>query len=147
MKPREDPSPILNKIKAEHKDMRELLRELHRILDERLDPTRAITAIGEFVAYLREHFKHEDEDGFFAEITEVAPRLSSRAEATSHEHVDLLTVMQAFDAKVRNTQGSASWWDEIGQEFHRLAKELMHHERREQELLQEAYLDDIGAGD
>lgn len=147
MKPREDSSPVLNKIEAEHKDMREHLRELHRILDTRADPIRAITAIGAFVACLREHFRHEDEGGFFAEITEVAPRLSSRAEAVSHEHAGLLTIMEAFDAKVRDTQDSSAWWNETSQEFHRLIKELMHHERREQELLQEAYLDDIGTGD
>ena len=147
MNSQDDSSPVFRNIEAEHQSMRELLKELHHVFDARVDPAGVIQAIGEFVAYLGEHFEHEDKDGFFEEITEVAPRLSRRVEAVSHEHVQLLATAQAFEAHVRDTQGSSSWWDEISQEFHRMVTALMDHERRERKLLREAYLDDIGTGD
>jgi hypothetical protein len=43
--------------------------------------------------------------------------------------------------------GSESWWRELNSRFHVFSKELMHHEGEENQLLQEAYQDDIGSKD
>lgn len=141
-------SPIFQQIDDEHHQMRELVGNLHRMLDQRSDPAAAMQAMDAYVQYLHDHFQHEDDGGFFDGITNIAPRLSERANAVSHEHEQLLSSATVFRDTLRSTQSpSATWWDEFEQGFHRLAKALMQHERREQELLQEAFLDDIGTGD
>jgi hypothetical protein len=43
--------------------------------------------------------------------------------------------------------GSAEWWQNLDEAFHGLSKDLMHHENHENQILQDAYTDDIGAGD
>ncbi len=143
-----DQSPIFGDIDAEHGKMRHILGDLHSMVEDRRATKDAIvSALDSFVEYLRDHFAHEDEGGFFQEITAIAPRLSGRANAIGREHVELLAAMEAYRDTAKAGTADSAWWDHLDKEFHRLMKDLMQHEHREQNLLQEAFHDDIGAGD
>ena len=141
-------SPIFDGIAAEHARMPELLSELHTLIASRAElPSTVGKAIDTLVVFLREHFRHEDEDGFFDEITIRAPRLLTRAREVSREHLGILAGMEAFRDVALMGDGSESWWDLLDREYHRLMKDLMHHEHQERELLQDTYTDDVGTGD
>ena len=141
-------SPIFEHIAADHARMPDLLNELHRIINDRAEAPKTIAAaIGSFMDYLRDHFEHEDNGGFFDELATQAPRLLDRARDVSGEHAGLLVTMKAFRDSATTGDATEAWWDKMDQEFQRVMKELMHHEQRERELLQDAFVDDIGTAD
>ena len=144
----DDSPPIFERIVGEHANLRDLLGEMHRIIAGRSESVdNVVKSLDSLIDYLRRHFQHEEDGGFFGEIAALAPRLSERAEEVCREHVELLTAIESFRDTARGGTATGAWWERLNSEFHRLMKDLMHHERREQDLLQEAFNVDIGTGD
>jgi iron-sulfur cluster repair protein YtfE (RIC family) len=144
----EDLHPIFRDVDVEHAEMRELLANVHRVLaDQNQSSSEVVAMLDSLFGFLKAHFQHEDEGGFFDQITEQSPRLSDRAEEVQQEHATLLTEFQTLRALAERGGGDAAWWSQLNSEFHRLCKQLMHHEHREEDLLQESFNDEIGTGD
>ena len=83
----------------------------------------------------------------FDEIIEQAPRLADQAGQLCQEHVQLMEAMDQLNQLAGTQTGSAEWWQQLADRFHLLSKDLMHHEHKENELLQDAYENDIGSKD
>jgi len=138
---------IHERIQREHDALRELLGKVHRTLTKRRESVANVSEMLQSLhRHVRTHFDEEEQGGFFEEIVSQAPRLSTRAETIQGEHArlnnDLLElIVCADDAK------SEDWWQNLEAKFHEFSKELMRHESKENELLLEAYSDDIGAAD
>lgn len=149
MNRKEDLHPIFGEIDLEHAEMRKLLRSVHSILADRSrDASEVASVVDSFLAFLKQHFEHEDQGGgFFDQISEQTPRLSERADEVRHEHADLLDDFQALKHLADAKTADAAWWDQLNSRFQSISKELMHHERREEDLLQESFNEDIGTGD
>ncbi len=135
-------------IAREHKRLSSHLGTLLRILTER---QRASVEIAVEFEKLKDelvhHFHEEDDGGFFEGIVDHAPRLSERIAALREEHVQLLEQLNELQAKADVPSASLEWWEDMEHSFHEFSCELMRHEHRENEILQEAYGVDIGAQD
>jgi iron-sulfur cluster repair protein YtfE (RIC family) len=134
-------------IQREHEELRGLLGEIHRVLSERLE---SVANVSEMLAslskHIETHFSEEEVDGFFDDIVEQAPRLSTRTSALRNEHVRLLESVRAL-AGLARSEDCRDWWEQLERKFHTFSKELMQHEGSENELLQDSLEDDIGAQD
>jgi hemerythrin len=140
--------PIFRDIDVEHAEMRTLLASVHRSFTDRSQSVTEVTSmLDSFIDFLKAHFVHEDEGGFFTQITEQSPRLSERAEAVRTEHSALLTECKNFRALADKGNIDDAWWNDLTAAFLQLSKHLMQHEHREQDLLQESFNDEIGTGD
>lgn len=144
----DDRHSIFRDIDVEHNQMRTLLASVHRVLTDRSHSVgEVVTALESLSEFLRAHFLHEDEGGFFEQITEQAPRLSERAQAVQQEHAALLVDLKSMQQFAAEGTTEDAWWKQLDAEFHRLSKKLMDHEHNEQDLLQRSFTDEIGTGD
>ncbi len=92
---------------------------------------------------LAEHFAEEERGGFVPHAAALAPRLTLRARRVLSQH-DLLRVELS---KVVSTlaRGTADW-GQVREGFEAFTALLLEHEERENELINEAHLDDLGGG-
>ncbi len=83
-------------LQQEHAELRELLGNIHRVLSERLESVARVSEmLASLSSHIEAHFKEEEVAGFFDEIVEHAPRLSSHTEALRSEHTQLLAAVCA----------------------------------------------------
>lgn len=144
----DDLHPIVRDVDNEHAQMRKLLADFHDVLTEKTKSSAdVVSMLDSFFEFLKGHFQHEDDGGFFDLITEQTPRLSERADEVQKEHATLLSEFQSLRTLADQGEADEAWWSKLDTEFHRLSKQLMHHEHREQDLLQESFNEEIGTGD
>jgi iron-sulfur cluster repair protein YtfE (RIC family) len=138
----------MDQIRQEHEELRETLGKIHRTLGKR---EAAVAAVAEMLSLLGDdvetHFSDEETTGFFDNVLDRAPRLSDRIDALRSQHQELSATVESLQEVATSGDGSDDWWRRIETAFHDFSKELMHHEGSENELLLEAYTDDIGAAD
>jgi hypothetical protein len=138
---------VFEKTKLEHDALREKLRCIHDVLaGVEINAEAVASLLQDFQNALQIHFANEESDGFFSEITNRSPHLISQADKLCIEHGHLLH--KAMELCRFATSGNLSAvWRGLGSEFHAFSKELMHHEREENQLLQQTYQEDIGSFD
>jgi hypothetical protein len=95
--------------------------------------------------HLMSHFALEESGGYFTEAVLQAPHLAARSKTLMEQHDKLLRAARALIAPTG--KGADSWWEETCQRFAGFQQELLLHERSEDSLLQEAYVDDLGSKD
>ena len=139
---------LMDQIHREHEELRDALGNIHRTLGRR---EAGVATVAEMLSSLGDdvetHFSEEETAGFFDDVLERAPRLSDRIDTLRAEHQQLSAAVEKLEEVATSGDGSADWWQQIETAFHEFSKELMHHESCENELLLEAYTDDIGAAD
>ena len=139
---------LFEEMQREHEELRALLGNLHKVLAERLDKVQRVAELlASLVDHVETHFEEEEVAGFFDQIVDRAPRLSDNIERLRHEHQQLLGAVRQLNQVASQGNGSADWWQQLEQAFHQFSTELMHHESAENDLLQQAFTDDIGTGD
>ena len=92
---------------------------------------------------LAEHFMEEELVGFLAHASTLEPRLTHRVRRILSQH-DLLRVRLANVVSTL-ARGTASW-GQVRECFEAFMALLLEHEERENELINEAHLDDLGGG-
>lgn len=139
---------LMDEIRREHEELREALGKIHQTLHKR---EAAVPTVAEMLSLLGDdveaHFSDEETSGFFDDVLGRAPRLSDRIDALRAEHQQLSATVHRLQVAATDGDGSDDWWQRIETAFHDFSKELMHHEGAENEILLEAYTDDIGAAD
>ncbi len=93
------------------------------------------------------HFGEEETAGFFDDIVAQAPRLSQQTEHVCDEHGCLLETVRKLANQANDGDGSTDWWQRLESAFREFSKRLMQHESKENDLLFQAYYDDIGSPD
>ena len=142
-----DDADIIRRIEAEHEELRELLGTIHLALADELSVAQVTRLLQSLADELQVHFNDEEEQGFFSQITDQAPRLSNQAEQLCREHDDMLSDVLNMINEARRGDGSATWRKELGDTFHTFSKRLMRHESNESDMLQQAYGEDVGGVD
>ena len=141
-------SNIFGRIDAEHQELRDLLARIHRTLANDQSSVEEVTKLLRTLCDdLRAHFRNEEEQGFFSQITDHAPRLTSHADSLCGEHLEMLLDAEALAKQSEMGDGTDRWRQALSEAFHSLSKQLMHHESEENQLLQQAYSEDIGGQD
>ena len=139
---------LFEEMLEEHEELRELLGEIHRMLAKRLEAVASVSEmLASFGEHVETHFAEEETAGFFDDVVDRAPRLSDRIDALRTEHQQLLATVRRLNEIAGDGDGSADWWQRLEAAFHKFSNELMHHEHTENEILLEAYTDDIGTAD
>ncbi len=137
-----------DRIRREHEELRELLGSVHRTLTKRLGTVADVSEMfASLCNQIATHFSEEEVAGFFDEIVAQAPRLSPQTEHLCNEHACLLETARKLADQANDGDGSDDWWQQLESEFHEFSKQLMQHENKENDLLWQAYHDDIGSPD
>ncbi len=141
-------SSLAELMKSEHE---EIAREVQATREELESASCQRNCINDQLIQLSEliesHFRHEEQGGYMAEALVRAPQLRPRAEALQKQHEQLQEAIDKLQLLVNSGVESASWWDQIRNDFQHFASQLTEHEHCETKLVQEAYNLDIGGGD
>jgi iron-sulfur cluster repair protein YtfE (RIC family) len=133
--------------RREHQELRRRLRAVHRAL---ADPATTVAQLAGHIEslerQLRGHFAEEVRGGFFDGIVAQAPQLAARTERLRREHDLLLAAAGQLAALAREAPGG-QWRELLEAQFHAFSRQLMQHESTENELVQAAYGQDVGAPD
>ena len=132
----------------EHEQLRNLLVEVERVVAQRTVEIPHLAAkMTRLGRQLEGHFAMEEVSGCFAEMVNVAPRVSDRVNAFIGEHASFQAEMGSVIDLVNQCHGTSEDWDRIEARFTEFSRKLMDHEAAENELLQQVFTEDIGAKD
>ncbi len=142
-------------------EIKEVNLDLWRLLDEVkfrcsdvhhvvLQGRRVVDQVAELRDQLAMHFALEEAYGYFDDPIRVAPRLSAAAHQLRDEHQLLYELIRDFADEVDGIF-RAGMLAQIGtrvvERFGEFYDRLQQHEKRENELILDAYDSDIGVGD
>ncbi len=132
----------------EHDELRSVLGEVSEVTTackaSVAEVQKVITALCEHIGA---HFEAEESGGYFSEAVLQAPRVSERVAALKAEHDELRKQIAGLADFVTGFDASSEHWKQLGEQVHQFSVELMHHENKENELLQEVFTEDIGSKD
>lgn len=95
-----------------------------------------------------EHFAREEApEGIFAKALVQAPRVERRVAAVRRQHGPLGTELARIVEDAGYAGVAPHAWQVVAERFHAFAETLCGHERAEEGILTDAYLDDLGGGD
>ncbi len=142
----------LETIRSKHFALRQQIRTLEELFAEPPGAgveraRRTLTLLEDFDLGLREHFAVEEKGGYFADILKVAPRLSRRAARLEQNHKEFSERLQSLLALVRYAVDAPDDWERVTSAVERFLQALRAHEDEENELVREAFMDDLGLGD
>lgn len=139
---------IFEDIRREHDELRVKLRTVNRLLTGRVAAIHQVAeSLNSLSDQLEVHFFDEENGGLFQTVCQQAPRFTRRSKRIRAEHAWLLEMFRNVVEIAQKGDGSDEWWKELERAFHQFSINLMHHESKESELLQDAYSEDIGAAD
>lgn len=135
-------------IQSEHQELLSLLRSLKRRLE---GPAWGDQMVASLLDSLREHldthFSYEESEDGFDHLARRAPWISDRIEALVADHRRLLSMACDLASRARSGPRTVPIWGELQSSFVQLHDELVAHESKEHDLLQEVYTQDIGDKD
>ena len=108
---------------------------------------RAMSLLTALHRELKEHFVLEESAGLLAAAADAAPRLSRRVSLVGREHAELDAGLARILDDLLSSQKSPERWAALLESFGRLSEALLAHERAEEEMVREAFMDDLGGGD
>lgn len=135
-------------ILAEHLDLADTFASLHSAID-RDDRTK--NGMEDLVTQLSDqvdlHFEIEERDGYLREALEQSPRHTTQAELLLKQHDDLREEIEKLRILIHSGVESSAWWTQVKADIRDFSTKFFDHEHAEDQLLQAAYTDDLGAGD
>jgi iron-sulfur cluster repair protein YtfE (RIC family) len=150
---------ILRQLEGQHRDLMRRRRSVERELsalailaeEERGDEAedtvmRALSLLTALRRELKEHFALEESVGFLAAAADAAPRLSRRASRLTREHADVDAALARLLQDLLSSQKSPERWATLLEVFAGLSETLLAHERAEEEMVRQAFMDDLGGG-
>ncbi len=134
-------------VARQHVQIKGLLESLHsRFESGRELNQHLVSLLNSLTSHLESHFELE-EDGYYAELVQIAPRLSGQVDALIKEHSLFLDESRELAAMAQEAFVDSLEAPELAERFERFRRELLAHEREETSLLQEVYTRDIGEKD
>ncbi len=142
--------PPLEQIRAQHFELQRRMREVEALLgdsgargdDPAARRSRLEELFADFEGVLSDHFALEEQGGYFAEVVAVAPRLSGRVARLRRNHPAFrlrLTRMR------KHIPDPTIAWPEVEAQVAALLKALADHESAENDLVREAFMQDLGS--
>ncbi|MFO1093088.1 MAG: hemerythrin domain-containing protein [Planctomycetaceae bacterium] len=142
-------APVLLEIHEEHERLEILIAELKWVLLKPSDTHLSIMKelMDELSDLLQEHFAHEEEGGYFDELVEMQPTVSTRVERLRQEHRQMLAAVANMIRQLRHADSTPLWFAVIGVEFTDFVQRCEAHQHEENRLVLDGYLRDVGEGD
>ena len=145
---------FFQEIKEDDRQLRELFQETVAMFSgprrHRLPARQIVDQLWRIRDQLALHFSLEDAYGYFKDAIAEAPRLSNLAESLHAEHDGLfLEICELVDEAEQRLyrENHDHSQTEIAVSFYRFHARFQEHETRENELILQAFDDDIGVGD
>ncbi len=145
---------FLQEIKEDNRQLRELLGKTKSIFTDLGKAFPAQKSVVDLLWRLRDqlamHFALEDAYGYFDDAIAEAPRLSEQAVILRRQHDDLfLQICELVEQAEQVLYGENTLGDRaaLASSYLSFHKAFQEHETREDELILEAFDDDIGVGD
>ena len=108
---------------------------------------RIAAALSALRDHLAEHFRQEETGGFIEESLARLPRLAAEARQVLSEHPDLLAEADRLIEQSSRGDIPATGWTTLCHDVDQFASRLLDHERRENNVVQQGYNEDLGLGD
>ena len=145
---------FLQEIKEVNQELWQLLEQVYRLCSEKVAaPAQGMKLVAMF-SELRDqvalHFALEEAYGYFDDPVFVAPHLGERAELLRSEHRRLYVKIDELAEYVEGlfyNHQLARLMDHVARRFDAFDRRLKEHEQMENELILQAYDEDIGVGD
>ena len=137
----------------DHRECMQVVSALEACLDQPPDDSnrwvaRLLEHLPGLARTMREHFKDEEGGLLYAELPRKRPRFAARLEALKDEHPHLLVeIDKVIDVAAGLHDVEVFELRELNARIQLLVARLRRHEAAENELIFEAYWEDIGAGD
>jgi hypothetical protein len=139
---------VFEDIRREHLSLAIKLGHLRRICEGEIRPGEEMAALLlDLYDALKTHFRNEEFNGFFSQVTTKAPRLTHDANVLCAEHREMLHTVSQLVRFAAAGANSHEWWRELNNGILVLADQLRRHEHDEDAILQRAYQEDIGVND
>lgn len=103
--------------------------------------------LDELADELKTHFEHEEVGGYFLGVVDRAPRLIGHVESLKHQHGELRSAARELAELAHRQKTNADDWPRLRTDCEDFVDQLLTHEAAENDLLQEAYTQDIGEED
>ncbi len=111
-----------------------------------VDAATARGRLGEFFGQIVEHLRSEEREGRLAMALARAPHWQRKADLLQGEHSRFRASLAALVADAERAGGTSDWIS-VQRRFSAFRRAFMVHEALENEILQRAYLEDMGGGD
>lgn len=137
----------------EHRECMEYVVALEACLDQRPDDSERwigglLDHLPGLARTMREHFEAEEKGPLFTELPKRRPTVGARINALKEEHPRLLTEIDRI-IEITGGMRQAELYElrEINARIQLFVARLRRHEATENEIIFEAYWDDVGVGD
>jgi hypothetical protein len=130
----------------EHAELRRIVEEIQEALSAR-SPTCVAQLVRELAATATNHFRCEEQGGYFAEAIEAAPQIRERARELLGEHPLMTAQLLVIERHAARGGADEPWWHTLEEMFRQFLEQFSVHEAAENSLIHEALCDDLGTGD
>ena len=140
------PSATVDELGRAHASLLKDLGRLERMLVASTDMT-VLNMLNQLTAthsQITDHFGVEEQNGWMEEVGKQEPRLQHAIQNLHDEHRQLV---QALDTLMEDLEAKEKVDDVCRQKVARWIERVRAHESRENELLEDAFVEDLGAGD
>jgi hypothetical protein len=152
------PVEYLQQLRGRHSSLRRIIAAVLRAVSahtsesndaaaRRLGHAPTMALLSELSRQLPERFSVEERDGYLTEALDVAPRFSRQATALMRQHAEFSQRIRAIVKEAEAALESADEWLGVRDHSHHLCLDLITHEQAECDIIESAFLDDMGASD
>ncbi len=136
-------------ILGEHETYCELVTTLYRVLAEHNEPVGRIAHLLENLrTRLEAHFQDEEKAGVFEELARRAPQHTEKSRHLLAEHDLFREQLKHLESLLSTEEGlTPAVRNQLETEFRSFHDRLVHHESKENDLLQETFGQDLGDKD
>ncbi len=133
----------------EHANLEKLLATWGAMVAEKKANRNDVSVLlAGLIETLQSHFDHEEhEQGFFKTVVKQAPWLSEQAQTLMDEHCGMCQMLERVHSHAQEDSPHDAWWTKHTDEFQQFRRSFLRHERSENDLLQQAFTQDIGSND
>ena len=143
-----DSRNVFDAIAHEHRQLGGRFEQIRAVLRQKQVNMKAVAELlSDLAQVVERHFAHEEQGGYFCDIVEMSPRLSTDVELLRHQHEVLRCRLRDMCGQVRLAHDSWIWWQALRIDFEGFSQQFAEHEARENSLAQQAYTQDIGPSD
>jgi len=134
-------------IADDHRSLRASLEEVARALREPHAPGEAALLVRGLAEHLEQHFRREEEGGYFKDVACRAPQLARLAAGLELEHPLLLKRLRAIGGQLECEADPLGSRPRLVEEFAEFTQAIISHEQDEQQLIQQTFNDELGCSD
>jgi DnaK suppressor protein len=154
----EFPIEYIHQLRAQHSSLRRTIFSVLHIIEDVVERVRegeasetslapTLALLADLSRQLPERFQIEESGGYLAEALAAAPRFSNRATRLVRQHGDFSRRILGITKEAESAAESDQAWTQIHLHFRHLSLDLLAHEQAEADILESAFLDDLGGVD